>query len=421
MGDTAEDTEDATAPLTDQQRHEVVEVTMSTVITLMREMIDSGEKDLVRDKIAQLAHVWPMVCTASATIARQDESYPVMIYYERVRLNLVTSAYFFDGMPAKVVVMGAPIKLELPAQQMSQLLFDDVVADRANTITKLEGAAPGSVKRTKLAQTLDGLPDVSVDVPLPARLFLSRMRSMCQGLRASQPEGRFRRCDNRRCCTGGRFFYTGDMMQDLAPMLPDGETTTCLSVYWRKHADLPTYSGPDARRFCSKTCCAQWQRNWHDLMPDSSVAWCALYDAKEARSSKLDVRVHHAFDSAVARNAAVARAIDKRKKQMKRKGSCISRVDFEREMGARVDMLNIDTGVLYAATLCARLPCRRESLVLPGERSNWRHLSEENHRNALLRVGQLYRQNAERRPIHDLLDTPAFFRAIRSGVTNIFK
>ena len=39
---------------------------------------------------------------------------------------------------------------------------------------------------------------------------------------------------------------------------------------------------------------------------------------------------------------------------------------------------------------------------------------------ALIRVARMYRQHPAPTPIHDLLDMPAFLRAIRTKVTSIF-
>jgi hypothetical protein len=393
------------------------------VIMLLRELIDAGGvpgvggDDSPRDAIARMANAWPLVSTAGATIARQDESYAPMVYYERVRLGMVCEDFFFDGMPHGVVAMGAPIKLELPAQQMGDLLYDDVVADRLKTLMALEGAQPGSAKRTKLASTLDGLPDVSPDVPVPARLFLSRMRSMCHGLRASQSATRFKQCDNHRCCSGGRLFYTGDKAT-VKHIMPGPDLSLSMSNYWMACSPLPEYEGPRDLRFCSYRCAEQWKDEREQLMPDKDLAWDADLRLRERESSR-DARVLSAFDKAIERNGKLFHFIQKRKKKLRR-GSAMSKADFNREMDARVEMVNIDTGLLYAATIYARLPNRRGSLTLPGEKAQWRNHAHEKHRNALLRVAQIYRQHNTRSPIHDLLDTPSFLRAIRSTVTNIF-
>lgn len=414
----AEDAEDAIPPLDDQHRYEVVEVMMSTVITLMRGMIDQGGGQLggARDAVARMAMVWPLLSTASATVARQEDSYPAMVYYERVRLGVINDDFFFDGMPTRLAVMGAPIKLELPAQQMSALLFSDVMADRLTTVTKLEGALMGTPKRAKLAQTLDGLPDVSTDVPVPARLFLSRLRSMCHGLRAAHQPMVFRQCGNNRCC---RIFFTGDKLSSRVCMLPaDRSDLMEAKSYWTSCSSLPEYDGPDDVRFCSVACARGWQREWYRVMPDKEE-W-HTDDVLRERQSSSDARIVTAFDRAIQRNSKLARAMQKRKKKMRTHGSSVSKADFNREIDARVEMLNIDVGLLYASSIFARLPCRRSSLTLPGEKATWRLYAADKHRNALLRVAQIYRQHRVRAPIHDLLEMPAFLRAVRSSVTNIF-
>lgn len=412
-----------------QRRYEIFEVMMTTVIGLMHDCIDEGgavagggvadPRFSYRNSIASMAHTWPMTCAQAATVARQDNSYAAMIYYERVRLGWIDDRFFFDGMPSRLVVMGAPIKLEMPAQQMRDLLIEDVVSDRNTTLVKLEGAVPGSTKRTKLSTTLDGLSDVSDDVPVPARLFLSRLRSMCHGMRAAHPTARFKQCGNTACCHGGRLFYVGEKMTALQSMLPTMFSDVSKAhEYWSMCSSLPSYDGPDDVRFCSKACAREWQSEWYKVMPDKTIDWHPDEGLRE-RTSSSDARVLTAFDRAIDRNSKLAHYIQKRRKKLKR-GSALSKADFNREMDVRIEMANIDVGLLYAASIYTRLPCRRESLTLPGEKATWRASAQEKHRNALLRVAQIYRQHAESRPIHDLLDAPSFFRAVRSSVTTIF-
>jgi hypothetical protein len=407
-------------PVTDQERHQIVEVMMATAVGIMHRLIDAASQLPERDAIAHMANVWPLLCTSSASVVRDSASFPVMVYYERVRMDLVEKRFFFDGMPPRVAVMGAPIKLEMPTAAMRDLLFDDVVSDRKTTVDKLEQAPAGSTKRNKLADTLDGLEDVSLEVPVPARLFLSRLRSMCHGLQAAQTATNFTRCDNMRCCSKGRFFYKGDtpiVHCEMRSAETSGLSTA--TQYWGACVPRPTYEGDDTTRFCSKLCARQWQCEWYRLMPDKDVDWNPnrVYSA---RSKPIDdVRVHDAFEYAIERNRQVSHKIHKRRKRM-RSGSCLSRADFNREMDARIEMANIDAGLLYAATIFMRLPCRRSSLRLPGDTGNWRVRAHEVNRNALIRVAQIYRQHPERMPIHDLLDTPSFFRALKTKVTTIF-
>ncbi len=416
------DAEDfAMFPATEDERFQVFEVMMNTAIAVLRGLIDTCAKE-DRDNVARMAIVWPMTCTQAATVAREDNSYAAMIYYERNRLGLLNNAFFFDGMPSRLAVMGAPIKVELPAQQMSALLMEDVIADRTNTLEKLETATPGSSKRHKLVTSLDGLSDVSVDVPIPARLFLSRMRSMCHGLRAGKDSTFFKQCANSRCC---RLFFVGTPV--ALPCMPTRQTesrhasTASSEQYWWTCYQPVIYCGNEEKRFCSRSCSLQWQNDWWDSMPEYSTAlnW-QPDDSLRERPNRVDARVLTAFDKAVERNAKVAHFIKKRKRRLARHGSALSKADFNREMNARVERLNIDTGLLYAASIYARLPCRRKSLTLPGQRATWRVCAHENQRCAVLRVGQIYRQHPQAEPIHDLLDTPSFLRAIRSQVLHIF-
>lgn len=417
MEEDAESVADEIPSLDDQQRHQVVEVMMTTVVCVWRRMIDQGSPTHVqRDAVAKMAMKWPLLCTSSASIARLDHSYPAMLFYERVRLGLCDADYFFDGVPKRLPIFGAPIKLEFPAQQMADLMFEHVVGDRASTIEKLESATPGSTKRTKLTDTLDGLPDVCTDVPVPARLFLSRVRSMCHGLRQAQPEANFRQCANNRCC---RIFYNGNRQAGERINMAS-ELSDVVMPYWQScSSGPPQYDGPNCMRFCSDLCCKQWHADWHRIMPDYNVEWDA--DARiKTRADRRDARVATAFERAISRNAKATRVLKKRRKKVRSNGSALSPTDVAREFDARVHMLNVDTGLLYAASIFSRLPCRRGTLTLPGEFAGWRDNGDTAHRNAILRVAQIYRQHAQREPVYDLLTSPTFLRAVKSHVIDIF-
>ena len=394
---------------------------MSTVISVWRCMIDQCSlADSSRDDVARMAMKWPLLCTSSASVARDDNSYPSMLFYERVRMKIGDDAYFFDGVPKRLAIFGASIKLEFPAQQMSNLMFEHVLSDRASAVEKLESAIPGSSKRNKLVDTLDGLPDVPSTVPVPARLFLSRVRSMCHGLRQAQSAQNFRQCANNFC---SRIFYKGDQQRFLQKRTPSGPSyfdSTIATPYWSACSPgLPKYDGPDCVRFCSKLCACQWHAEWKRLMPDRDFEWDADALVK-TRPATRDARVATAFDRAISRNSIATKVLKKRRKSVKSRGSALSSTDLAREFEARVHMLNVDTGLLYAASIFSRLPCRRATLTLPGEFAGWREKGDTAHRNAILRIAQIYRQHAERGAIHDMLKSHAFFRALKSDALSLF-
>lgn len=411
-------------PLTDARVCEAVEALSHTLVALVRAAIVRGTPatqppavTAERNALARMLDTWPLLCLTTRDAVHGDDSYGAMLYYERVRLGIVNAQFFLDGLPVRVPVFGAPIALQFPAERMRELLYDDVVNERLHTIQKLELMEAGSAKLTQLATTLDALPDVSARVPLTVRLFLSRMRSMCAGLRGVKPASNFVQCQNNACC---RLFYKGERVttaENLAEGPVAGSSAlSCASKYWDACAPMPRYVQFE-HRFCTVACAEQWYVHYQRLMPDDQIAYDSELTTRAPREGA--ERVAFSFDQAIARNARAVRVFRKHKRKHKR-GSALSRADVNCELAARLERLNVDTGLLYAAALMARLPCMIRGRRLPGWIPCWRKDGAEAHRNALIRVARMYRQHPAPTPIHDLLDMPAFLRAIRTKVTSIF-
>lgn len=413
--------------MTDQDNGQVVEALANTALALVCESIDDAhgavdvEDRRCRANMAYMLSIWPTLCHTAHRALYQDNSWAAVVFYERTRLRLTNKNYFLDGVPGGrhgLPIMGAPIVLEFPVDRMRELLYEDAVKERTDTIDKLETYNDKKLKQ--LAQSLDGLPDVSERVPLRARLFLSRVRSMCHGLRAAgvKPESHFVQCHNERCM---RYFYKGERAFLKPPHTPSrlyGGFHESLS-YWMECTPLPTYDGPQECRFCCRACDRQWWRDWRRALPDEAIDYDA--DPRTFKFHSADVSVTDSFERAIERNWHATKEMKRRRKHHVRKGSAVSRADLNREFDARIEMLNIDTGLLYAAKTYQRLPVIRGNLTLPGAKRKWRLYAAKNLKNALTRVARIYRQHAEKAPIYELLNMPSFFSAIRSRVTEIFE
>lgn len=405
--------------LSDQQLSEVVTVLADHGLHVLRVLVDQGcdcRYD-VRDAMAEMLDKLPLVSHGGWGALSADPTYAAVIFYERTRRRRCNKPYFLDGLPRSLPVFGAPVALEFPAASMNALTYDDVILERTNTIEKLETMGQGSVKRKSLAESLDKLPDLARNVPVPVRLFISRVRSMCQGIRRVKPASYFQQCGNAQCC---RFFYRGERDRNPRNALP-----CCFPIvepahdqdYWRTLGDdsLPKY---DDYRFCGWSCHAEWNDHFMRLLPDRDIAFNP--EASKRVRGEAYSRVSGALDLALRRNDAATRIIDKRRRRFKRKPCALSRTDFARELGARVRMLNIDAGLLYAASVVARVPSSLRERTLPGSREEWRQNGHTNHRNALLRVKRIYNDLSERAPIGHTLMAPSFFRELKSVATTVF-
>jgi len=298
--------------------------------------------------------------------------------------------------------------------------------ERSSTIVRLEevvaaGYAGTEQKRKKLAELAASLdpPDVPASVPIAARLFVSRVRSMCHGLRGAKPARHFAQCHNNECC---RLFYKGERAAEESSSMAHDCVPEHERLYWAACAEAPLY-GADRDRFCSAACAAQWWVHWRRLMPPGDNVANQSNEAEDCaqclRRTELR-RVVAAFDVAIARNAASARAVRKRRRRHRRNARAVSRADANREFDARLTKLNVDTGLLYAASVALKVPSLVRNRALPGTAPCWRANGHEHHRNALLRVARLYRQHPESVPIANLLEVPTFFRAIRTRIVHIF-
>lgn len=395
----------------DDSRATVVEVLVSHGLATLATLVDKGSGATSRESLVWMLDALAVLCARGWETASSYPSYAPIIWYERVRLCWTSRDFFLDGVPACLPLFGAPTALEFPVTQMRDLTCEDAVDDRIETIKKLEGMAPGSAKRAQLASTLDQLRDMVGAVPMPVRMFVSRTRSMCQGLRASKAATLFSQCQNDTCC---RLFYRGERVCFETGCLPCSIDETELG-YWAACSPLPSYDAP-AKRFCTRACAEQWRMHWDRLMPDADIAYGA--DVRSGTENRR--QVSRAFDRAIERNGRAGRAIRKRLRRYASLCRAVSRPDANREFEARLDMLNVDTGLLYAAQIVAKLPRLAQRRRLPGSYSQWRHGGEESHRNALIRVARIYRQHPASEPISDLLDLHPFLRAIRNNASAIF-
>lgn len=400
--------------LSDEERWTVAEVVANHSLAVLKECIPFTEQNLARrDSVARLLNVWPLVCRQARDALLGDESYAPVVFYERVRLGIVDNYFYLDGAPRRLSLFGAPITLEFPTQRIRDLMYPEVIRERQHTIKKLEGMSKDSKKLTELEKTVDPS-DLAKTVPLIVRLFVSRVRSMCHGLRGAKPGRYFVQCHNNECC---RLFYKGERAEEVSTSMTHDNICHAERMYWNACADAPVY-GADCDRFCCTACASQWWKHWKRLMGTSVPDQAAKADAP--LHARAQLRASASFEVAIARNAAATRSIRKQRRRRVRAAPAVSRADANREFDARLAMLNVDTGLLYASMVASKVPSLVRNRALPGTRHFWRTHGYERHRNALLRVSRLYRQHPEPTAISNLLNTPAFFRALRNGIVEIF-
>lgn len=413
-----------------------------TLLSILCDRIAAGVVDDARSNIVHVLHHYAILNKEAAGLVRADTTYPAVIWYERVRLDWVTLptsdadpkigplGFFLEGLPRGMPIFGAPVALQLPPAKCLQLSVRDVRDERKKTVDKLDGMVEGP-RLAGLAEQLDCLQDVTLNVPQRVRIFVSRMRSVCKGVRESKPTDHFTQCRNVRC---NRFFFCGDGSGATYP--PDNRIRSAYKVgetpievldlpradpqsgenagrdYWTTCGDVPWYKDP-LQRFCSSACCIEWRRQMDRCIPDGLE-----FDAEVSIKRTGLSRIQKAFDAALARNAKFSAALnEKRTKRAHRKAKSIVPETLAGELDARIDLLNIDLGVLYWSTLMSGCPENIYNRALPGDRPGWRN--DRLHVTAARTIALLYCETYQQYPKHrklitDTLNLSKFFSAIKT-------
>lgn len=398
---------------TDREQCEFVTVLAACSIELAKQAINTHENSDTRDNVAYLLQVLGVLCKQSAIIS-DDPSYAPMIYYERVRTGRAHPDYFFDGLPRSVSIFGAPTTLTLTATNITEITFEDALDDRLNMIDKLETMP---IERyNNLCTSNDKLEDLPADVPKPAHVLISRMRSLSSALRRAHPQSTFVQCEHQAC---KRLFWKHGMSSVSSK---NDETD---AEYWTVCSSTPKPKyDMMGNRFCSRVCADQWTDEWLQLsssLQQSDICWECDDSIEDTKASR---RVSKAYKKALKRNEMASRCFRGLREHYKTKakrGGALSKSHVLGELLVFTDRLNVDIGLLYAAQIYIQLPRQRESLALPGAAKGWRLNAPKALRNAMLRVEKLARVGAPDEPIHDLLDPPKFLKTLRSHVLHIFE
>lgn len=384
-------------------------------ITLLCQLIEAGPScdREARDNLGHLINHLPVLCSDAQIAVRASRVYAAVVFYERVRLQKVDSNYFLDGLPRDLPVFGAPVALEFPIEKMRELTYADVMAERLHTVGKLDEKEPGSKGIKDLQAVLDKLPDVHGSVPLVVRLFISRVRSMCAGIKNAFPTGVFKQCCHAQC--NRQFMSAGPLAGD-AKSLRGSFDQQAEVAYWEHVERMPVYM-PGPRACCSRHCYTQWKRQITELLPDHKIVYESAPNATYEDCTLASVR--KAFDASMARNSRLKAAITKSYKKRKHTCKAVKRVDLDREVDLRITRTNVDSGVLYVSSLLAAQPLYASNLSLPGMCAEWRGTSAVYHK-CVRRVRGHYEELKESRPIIDLLSQPAFFRRLKTHAVGIF-
>lgn len=369
---------------------------------------------LLRCQLFNLLHALPLCCATLISHARQNDAFEPVLFYERIRLRVASRQFFFDGVPRSVNLFSPFTHIHLPTANLQKLRLKDVMSDRIRFIdfaelAEVEGGAAESVA------------DMSERIPTRVKSLVARCRAVCRGLQTVKPVSSFGSCQN---CLCQRIFYRGDARESLGnadsrQLLVDSDSDDFESVsdsreYWERAACDRTVYEPSVRRFCSSVCSYQHGRCMRNMMPDAGVT----LDTDDAASKTGRARVAEAFKLVLKRNEVASRALRTLRAQPL-VALPVSRAEVEVQIERRVTALNIDLGVLYAATIIAESANLSRGKALPGGSLYWRD-DAAIYSKALLEVTRIYQQSRRKEGIiSSMLTAPKFMTAVAARAHKI--
>lgn len=313
--------------------------------------------------------------------------------------------FFLEGLPKGLPLFGAPVALQLPVAKCRELNVRDVQNERTRTVLKIDGMAD-AMRLQSLAEQLDNLPDLSPLVPQRVRIFVSRMRSLCNGVREARSCTEFSQCANARC---NRFFFAGVEVPHVS--MPAELCDASIHRYWQScGGGIPLYKD-SIQRFCTSACSIEWHWQVNRCVP------AGISFDMEGGITKTGIgRIQKAYDSALSRNGEFGRIL-KQTKKLKRRCKAVRTDVMDAELSSRIDMLNTDLGVLYWSTLMSKCPENIYDRSLPGDRPAWR--GDSIHIYLVRTVSLIYAEITEQYPssrnlITDTLSVPRFFSILKS-------
>jgi len=370
-----------------------------------------------RRSLVSIIHNIPITCRYIHSEAKSYESFEYILFYERVRTGISSPYFFLDGVPSGIQLFTGPTSVNLPNQDVKKLKLRDVVSDRLTVVGKLE-SMPADAERKIELTTLHtaGLPP---QVPGPARFLVARTRAIFRGLRATKKKEIFHYCDNANCC---RMFYAGELAETWSSnevqqvvVGEDDEEPGSSDEYWQLVGGQYVDNTPDTRRFCCRACRQQHSEHLASMMPDCNIH----LDADDYAKKQGRARVGESFKMALKRNESAARAL-RTMRSKKRTNLAVSELEIERHLQNRITALNIDLGLLYAASILSESGNMSSGKILPGQRLYWRDESMY-YSKALQVVIRIYK-NMKRKEgiISSMLTIPKFLEHVSAHAYKMF-
>ena len=376
---------------------------------------NTNEQQRDRVRMMRIVNVMPLLCRALRDEAAQHEAYAPVLFYERVRLGWAGKNYFLEGVPFGVMLFAGETSITLLDDQLRKLRLKSIVADKFATSMKLENAAPTRID--ELVREHSPV-DYSACVPGVVRVFVARCRAICKGVRHVKEEAMFAHCSNANCL---RLFYVGGTTEcwanaGVVHAASDSEDEGSSSVeYWNAAACDSGVRSPSVRRFCCSSCEQEYDAHLKRVMPGMGLE----FDADNAALKSGRARVSESLKLVLKRNALASRQL-RLLRSTKRVKLAVADNELAVLAERHVAALNVDLGVLYAASLVAESIVLSQRKLLPGSRICWRG-DPVFYSRALNIVRCIYFKNRRKEGIVSSLNTlPRFLQIVGEAAGRMF-
>jgi len=396
------------------------------------EMIEDGEAGKPKAVVAMrrcfvhIVHKLPMTSWVLHRSAHQHVAFEHVLFYERIRLGISSPHYFLDGVPSSVQIFSG-VTAMTPSQEseFAKLRYRDLIADRLQTVGKLEQMANDNPRKIALiAQNRSGLHRT---IPGPVCVLVARCRAMCQGARRVKRAQLFPQCCNLNC---NRMFYTGELQEawcnaassstSAATASASDDEESNSSQYWSKvylsgGASVTQAEKCPTKRFCSTACSLEHASHLAAMMPNTSLNM----DADDAATRMGRARVAQSLKLALKRNEMASRSL--RNARSRFHGNlAVEAEEIRKYREMHITALNVDIGVLYASSIIAESAVLSKNKLLPGSILYWRD-DPLYWAKAVAAVAKIYSSMRRKEGIvSSMLTMPRFLEVIQTKAHTLF-
>jgi hypothetical protein len=397
---------------------DALETVIQHAVQMLCDYIDDGNVDASkanRNACVAMLNKLPITCNYTRAVAAGDVRYSAIMFYERTRLGAASSGHFLEGMAKGLSMFTGPTRVVLKDSDLEKLRLKDVVADRVKTVSNLENLKNDEHRLVSLVEDY-ALSDIASGIPGRVHVFLARMRAICQGVRRVKPVEQTKQCHNRECC---RLFYCGSRNEVSAVEATAedlfGECTLQQDDdYWILAAGGQQQLDRQSE-FCTWACYKQWQSQIQQALPDSTEAFLvADYQTRHTGRP----RVSEALRLICKRNEQASRHLRIIQKDRK-VFPAVAPEELREHRQRRVRALNVDLGLVYAASLLAESKSLSTGKVLAGSAEGWRRRVLF-YAKPLKDIGKIYdRVHTGGNVISNLYVSEAFLEKLRVKATRL--